>query len=132
MPADIHKAGLILIRNGALLLCRKRKDAQTLILPGGKIEPGESPLQALQREIAEELSGAKIADPKFLGSYFHPAQENFRSIQLELFSATLPEHLTPSSEIAELAWFAPDDDGTQLAPSLRTTILPALRQLRLL
>lgn len=39
---------------GNLLLVRKR-GTQAFMLPGGKREPGETPLAALQRELLEEL-----------------------------------------------------------------------------
>lgn len=37
-------------------------------LPGGGVDPGESPLQALHREIREE-TGWRVADPVRLGSF---------------------------------------------------------------
>ena len=37
-------------------------------LPGGGIDPGESPLQALHREVLEE-TGWRIATPKRLGAF---------------------------------------------------------------
>ena len=48
----------IVIRDGLVMLCQ-RKDAGPEALkwefPGGKLEPGESPEQALARELREEL-----------------------------------------------------------------------------
>ncbi len=41
--------------NGMLLLCRNRK-VGNVFLPGGHIEPGESAVAALKREIREELA----------------------------------------------------------------------------
>jgi 8-oxo-dGTP diphosphatase len=39
-----------------------------LQLPGGGIDPGESPLQALHREVAEE-TGWRIAAPRRIGAF---------------------------------------------------------------
>ena len=48
----------ILLRDGKILLAQ-RKEAASFALkwefPGGKIEPGESPEEALERELQEEL-----------------------------------------------------------------------------
>jgi 8-oxo-dGTP diphosphatase len=37
-------------------------------LPGGGIDPGESPIHALHREVYEE-TGWRIAKPRFLGAF---------------------------------------------------------------
>ena len=57
-------AGLIR-RDGRILICRRRADqphAHKWEFPGGKLEPGESPPEALARELREELAiEARIA-----------------------------------------------------------------------
>lgn len=52
--------------------------------PGGKVDPGESDLQALHREILEEL-GIRIKNPHFVGENLHHYPH--RSIQLRLYRA---------------------------------------------
>ena len=50
-------AGL-LVRDGLVLICQRRPDQPMALqweFPGGKIEQGESPEQALARELQEEL-----------------------------------------------------------------------------
>ena len=51
-------AGIVRYPDGRILICRRgegRKNAHLWEFPGGKIEPGEPPQQALKREIREEL-----------------------------------------------------------------------------
>lgn len=51
-----HRIRAIIIDSGRLaLIKRNRADEEYYVLPGGGIEPGEEPLQALQREVFEEL-----------------------------------------------------------------------------
>jgi 8-oxo-dGTP diphosphatase len=49
----------VMKRNNRILICRRRADQPHALkweFPGGKLEPGESPEQALVRELREELS----------------------------------------------------------------------------
>jgi 8-oxo-dGTP diphosphatase len=57
-PALRFVAAGLLVRNGQVLICQRRPDQPMALqweFPGGKIEPGESPEQALHRELHEEL-----------------------------------------------------------------------------
>jgi len=48
----------IVEREGRILICRRRPEQSHPLkweFPGGKVEPGETPAQALQRELVEEL-----------------------------------------------------------------------------
>lgn len=65
-----HRPGVyaILPRPGGLLLTLQSAPEPDLQLPGGGIDPGESPLQALHREVFEE-TGWSIARPRRLGAF---------------------------------------------------------------
>ncbi len=58
-----HGVYAILPRDGALLLTHQSEPEPEFQLPGGGIDPGESPLRALHREVFEE-TGWAIAAPR--------------------------------------------------------------------
>ena len=58
----------ILIRDGRLLLTHQAAPVPEFQLPGGGIDPGESPLAALHREVFEE-TGWRIAPIRRLGAF---------------------------------------------------------------
>lgn len=126
--ADFHKAGLLFVENGRILLCKKQSTS-LLILPGGKLEKGETPEECLARECREELGDVEIVDLRHLGRYESPAagQED-KTVKIELYAGELRGTPAPNAEIKELVWFGPEDDVTLLAPSLRNIIFPDLRR----
>ncbi len=127
--ADIHKVGLLAIREGRMLLCRKKRGKQFLILPGGKIEKNESDLDCLHREVKEELGNVTVTNIEFTGSYTDiaaPIEDPPRTVHIQLYRAVIQGQPVASSEIGELVWFSPTDDAEDLAPSLRNQIVPDL------
>jgi ADP-ribose pyrophosphatase YjhB (NUDIX family) len=65
MPPRGDRAAVIIVREGNLLLLRRRKLGERYdALPGGTIEPGETPEAAAIREIREETSlRVRLAGP---------------------------------------------------------------------
>ncbi len=63
-PDYITSVRSLVFHNGSVLLMRNRDGAR--ILPGGRLEPGETLLDALHREIREE-AGVRIGDIHRLG-----------------------------------------------------------------
>ncbi|MFZ0396257.1 MAG: (deoxy)nucleoside triphosphate pyrophosphohydrolase [Terracidiphilus sp.] len=59
-------AAALIVRAGEVLICQRGPEQPMSLqweFPGGKIEPGESPEQALKRELFEELGIEAVIGP---------------------------------------------------------------------
>ena len=131
--ADYHKAGLLVLRGGCILLCRKRHTTELLILPGGCLETGENSEECIKREVQEELGNISVSGLEFVGTYSDVAAGGTgKIVQIELYRGDLSGEPAPQSEIKELVWFSRHDDRRQLAPSIANKILPDLISRRIL
>lgn len=128
MPGHVFKIGLAVVRNGKILVVRKRGKS-LFILPGGKPEDGEGDLDALDREIAEEL-GCCVVAPKLEGDFSDVAAEMAdMMVTVRLYSGELSEPPRACSEIVELAWVDLNGNpSVPLAPSIINRILPHLAE----
>lgn len=131
MPTTIRIAAALLIGgDGQTLLVRKR-GTQAFMQPGGKIDAGEQPLEALARELHEELNvRIEPSQAVYLGRFSAPAaNEPGFTVQAELFQVHIDVPVTPAAEIEEVRWIDPaGDGGLHLAPLTRELILPFYRQ----
>ncbi|SEN14459.1 ADP-ribose pyrophosphatase YjhB, NUDIX family [Pseudomonas sp. ok272] len=129
-PQIIRIAAALLIGpDGRTLLVRKR-GTLAFMQPGGKIEPDEQPVQALARELEEEL-GLVIDtnDARYLGHFSAPAaNEPGHVVDAEIFLLDIEAAVTPAAEIEEVLWVEVDNvPGIVLAPLTRDLILPFYR-----
>jgi len=93
--APLHGTLLALRQAECLLLIRRTKPPyQGLLgLPGGKMEPGETPLAAARREMREE-TGLRRPKPVWLGrvtDLLIDGKSPYAMFILDVFEATLPE-----------------------------------------
>lgn len=124
----IVKYGLVTFRDHSFLINRKY-GTKWFLLPGGKPEHGESALDCLVREIAEE-HGCEVlrSSLKLLGTFEdRAANEPNTIISITVYSGDIEGEPTTQSEIQELRWFGINDDETVLSPVLRNKILPFLK-----
>lgn len=124
-------AALIEDGNGRMLLVRKA-GTRWFMQAGGKIETGEQPLDALCRELHEEL-GLVVdrAATTGLGAITAPAaNEAGRTVHAELFHVRSTDDPAPRLEIEEALWVDPVAAETmQLAPLTRDHVLPIFARL---
>lgn len=106
--APILVSAAVIVEAGRVL-CTQRKPgahfAGSWELPGGKIEPGEDPRVALERELREELGvDAFVGDP--VEVTFHAYEE--RDVLLLFFAATLRPGSSPprALDVADARWLS--------------------------
>lgn len=96
-----YVAGFVL-RDGKLL-CGLRSDGQGWCGPGGHIEPGETPLDAIRRETMEEV-GINVIDVKFLGNCGGKPDEVL-PVQIYLIEKYTGDPRADQDEILKTEWF---------------------------
>lgn len=108
MKKNIHVVGAIIIKSGKIL-CAQRGPAKSLPykweFPGGKVEKGESPQEALKREIQEEVK----CDIGIGKQVEHTVYEyDFGVVHLTTFYCHLLEGEPVLTEHASLKWLPPN------------------------
>lgn len=128
-PDFIVAAVVMRDADGRILVVRKRGTSR-FMLPGGKIESGESPDRCAIREAREELGVVLEADLLTgLGEWTAPAaNEAGRTVHGHIYEHPWVAGVTACQEIDEVLWLSPDeaDARTDLAPLFQACVLPAL------
>jgi mutator protein MutT len=105
----ITVAAAIIRRNEHILLTRRKPDAHLPGLwefPGGKVEPGESLIAALQRELREELAiDVEVQEECYTTTHHYPA----KSVELHFFNCTIIDGEPHLIDVAEFRWVKSSD-----------------------
>lgn len=122
-------AAVVLDDRNHVLVVRKH-GTTAFMQPGGKLEPGETPLQALHREVGEEL-GVGIVEGSVRDLGHHDAaaaNEPGHRVAADLFLVELDGSPSPGAEIDEMAWVDPREPGDrELAPLTLGAVLEFVR-----
>jgi len=106
----IEVVGMILLKNGKLLLAKRPMNKQFggfWELPGGKVELNESYPEALRREISEELS-IKLDKLAYYDNNIYPINEH-QQIKLICFLCYQYYGKIKLTEHLDAKWFAKND-----------------------
>ncbi|TMN22178.1 (deoxy)nucleoside triphosphate pyrophosphohydrolase [Lentibacillus cibarius] len=109
MKKNIHVVGAVILDDNKIL-CAQRGPSKSLPykweFPGGKIEQGETPENALKREIEEEMHcyinvGAQVDHTVY--------EYDFGTVHLTTYFCHLLEGTPIRTEHHKLAWVSPED-----------------------
>ena len=121
--------GTLFIKDNKLLLVKPSR-RPTLQLPAGKVEEGETTLQAAIRECHEELGKSAIFDEtkfKFIMEFNEIASsDNVTQIHysLYMYEGVLEGTLEKSEEIEYFIWYETNMGDDMLSNTLRHVVIP--------
>jgi 8-oxo-dGTP diphosphatase len=120
---SIRVVAAVIQQDGKYLITQRRENASLPLLwefPGGRVEPGETDLEALQREFKERL-GATVEVGKPVAFRRHD-YEGY-SVELVLYEARLATQDLEVIRVKEYRWVAADEFGQYpFPPADRTTM----------
>ncbi|MGI8882080.1 MAG: NUDIX hydrolase [Jatrophihabitans sp.] len=108
--------------SGGRLLSVRARDRDRFSLPGGKLEPDETPEQALVREVGEEL-GMTLTElrPAFTVRTSDHGTDLLTELTMYCYYGVATGHARPARAIAELAWLS-EHDTDRAAPALQLVL----------
>ena len=107
---DIYKASGIIIQDRKVLVGRSA-GKEFFVHPGGKLEPGETAMQAVIRELREEFQiEVQEQDLELFGKYSAPAANSPEvDVYMDVFMVKQWRgEITPDNEIDEMLWLTSD------------------------
>lgn len=125
-PPTIPVAAAVVVRDGRVLLTRRLPGAHLehlWELPGGKIEEGESPAEALRRELREELGVEAAVGAPFA---FNWHDYGAKRILLLTYRAEIVSGTPRPLGCSEIGWFDAGGVGRLELPPADGPILEAL------
>lgn len=124
----IRKIGAAILKDNELLVVSKKKSPNHYMLPGGKLEEGETALEALARELQEELR-LELVSSTLLGNFETTSMFGTESMFLTVYIVDVEGEPTPANEIGAYKWIPIDtSESEHLGTGITKFTLPALRR----
>ncbi|MGG5737369.1 NUDIX hydrolase [Bacillus cereus group sp. IBL03679] len=124
----IRKIGAAIVKDNKLLVVSKKKSPDHYMLPGGKLEDGEADLEALRRELQEELQ-LEVVSSTLLGDFETQSMLGTESMFLTVYVVKITGEPTPDNEIGAYKWIPIDTQESEyLGTGITKFTLPALRK----
>ena len=116
-PSVIRVAAAVVLDAGGRMLVVRKRGTAMFMQPGGKIMAGESAVEAVRREVVEELGVAASAVQPIGRRVADAANEPGHTVEADVFLTSLAGEPRAAAEIDEIAWVDPVDPGDiELAP----------------
>lgn len=125
----MNVVGTMFFKNDSLLIDKPRKRS-TYQMIGGKVEEGESPLEAAIRECHEELGDKAIFDDKALELVMEfdeiATSDGVTPIHFYVFryKGMLEGEISTSLEIEKFLWYQSNDGEEILSNTLKHKVVP--------
>ncbi len=128
MKKQINVVGAVVVRDRQIMCAQRGPDGSLPGMwefPGGKVEPEETPVSALEREIIEELQcEVRVGDPVATTTH----EYDFGIVTLSTFYCELVSGTPRLTEHAEVRWVEPEDlDELTWAPA----DVPAVKRIQI-
>ena len=119
----------VIAEQGRVLLVHRRANdgAPPWVLPGGKLEAGESPGEAAVRELLEE-TGLTVRAVRILGERIHPYTGAYLTyVACEVLAGTA--HIAAASELDAVEWVRVGELGEYVPGGLYSAVQAYLTRL---
>ncbi len=101
----------IIVRDGKLLACQRSAAGKFPLkweFPGGKVQPNETPQEALARELEEELGVRARIGPEIFRAR-HKYAEMTEAVELLFFVAEIESGEIENRVFNDMRWLPPED-----------------------